>query len=99
MVISDSAPNHVATIVTVANLIFAPMLGFALAKLKFAGKGVLMGLVIATLMLPAAATLIPLFVLMGFLVAAASIALAVVLSSRSANSWMPPGMPSLTSMS
>jgi multiple sugar transport system permease protein len=54
----------VATIVTVANLIFAPMLGFALAKLKFAGKGVLMGLVIATLMLPAAATLIPLFVLM-----------------------------------
>jgi multiple sugar transport system permease protein len=54
----------VAGVVTVANLIFAPMLGFALAKLEFAGKGVLMGLVIATLMLPAAATLIPLFVLM-----------------------------------
>jgi multiple sugar transport system permease protein len=53
--------------VTVGNLIFAPMLGYALAKLRFLGKGVLMGLVLATLMLPGAALLVPLFVLMSSL--------------------------------
>jgi multiple sugar transport system permease protein len=57
----------VAIAVTVGNLIFAPMLGYALAKLQFAGKGVLMGLVLATLMLPGAALLVPLFVLMSSL--------------------------------
>ena len=57
----------VAVAVTLGNLVFAPMLGYALAKLRFAGKGVLMGLVLATLMLPGAATLIPLFVLMSAL--------------------------------
>jgi multiple sugar transport system permease protein len=40
------------------------MLGYALAKLRFRGKRVLLLLVLATMMLPAAATLIPLFVLM-----------------------------------
>jgi multiple sugar transport system permease protein len=54
----------VAGVVTAANLVFAPMLGYALAKLRFRGKGLLMGLVLSTLMLPAAATLVPLFVLM-----------------------------------
>jgi multiple sugar transport system permease protein len=54
----------VASVVTAANLVFSPMLGFALAKLHFRGKGVLMALVLSTLMLPAAATLVPLFVLM-----------------------------------
>lgn len=54
----------IATVVTAANLVFAPMLGYALAKLRFRGKGVLMGLVLSTLMLPAAATLVPVFVLM-----------------------------------
>jgi multiple sugar transport system permease protein len=57
----------VATTVTVGNLVFAPMVGYALAKLPFSGKGVIMGLVLATLMLPGAATLIPLFVLMSAL--------------------------------
>jgi multiple sugar transport system permease protein len=57
----------VAIAVTVGNLIFAPMLGYALAKLRFLGKGVLMGLVLATLMLPGAALLVPLFVLMSSL--------------------------------
>ena len=57
----------VAVVVTVGNLIFAPMLGFALAKLRFSGKGVLMGLVLATLMLPGAAILVPQFVLMSAL--------------------------------
>jgi multiple sugar transport system permease protein len=54
----------VAVAVTAGNLIFSPMLGYALAKLRFLGKGALMGLVLATLMLPGAALLVPLFVLM-----------------------------------
>jgi multiple sugar transport system permease protein len=54
----------IATVVTIANLVFAPMLGYALAKLRFRGKGILMALVLSTLMLPAAATLVPVFVLM-----------------------------------
>lgn len=54
----------VAITVTAANLVFAPMLGFALAKLRWRGKGLVMALVLSTLMLPAGATLVPLFVLM-----------------------------------
>ena len=54
----------IAGVVTAANLVFSPMLGYALAKLRFRGKGLLMGLVLSTLMLPAAATLVPVFVLM-----------------------------------
>jgi multiple sugar transport system permease protein len=57
----------VAAAVTVGNLIFAPMLGYALAKLRFVGKRLLMGLVLATLMLPGAAILVPQFVLMSAL--------------------------------
>jgi multiple sugar transport system permease protein len=57
----------VALIVTVGNLVFSPMLGYALAKLRFAGKGVLLGLVLATLMLPGVAILVPQFVLMSAL--------------------------------
>ena len=57
----------VAAAITLGNLIFAPMLGYALAKIRFRGKRVLLLLVLATLMLPAAATLIPLFVLMSML--------------------------------
>lgn len=57
----------VAVVVTAANLVFAPMLGYALAKLRFRGKGLLMALVLSTLMVPAGATLVPLFVLMSTL--------------------------------
>jgi multiple sugar transport system permease protein len=57
----------VATAVTAGTLIFAPMLGYALAKLRFVGKRLLMGLVLATLMLPGAAILVPQFVLMSAL--------------------------------
>ena len=57
----------VATAVTAGNLVFAPMLGWALAKLEFRGKPFLLLLVLATLMLPASATLIPLYVLMSAL--------------------------------
>jgi multiple sugar transport system permease protein len=57
----------VAFAITLGNLLFSPMLGWALAKLRWRGKGAVMGLVLATLMLPAGATLIPLFVLMSSL--------------------------------
>lgn len=54
----------VALIVTVGNVLFCPMLGYALAKLQWRGKRPIMGLVLATLMVPAGITLIPNFVLM-----------------------------------
>src|SRR6188474_2123585 len=57
----------VAVSVSVGNLIFSPMLGYALAKLRFTGRRVLLLLVLSTLMLPAGATLIPVFVLMSSL--------------------------------
>jgi len=54
----------VALAVTVGNLVFCPMLGYALAKLRWRGKRLIMGLVLATLMVPAGITLIPNFILM-----------------------------------
>jgi len=54
----------VAVAVTVGNILFCPMLGYALAKLQWRGKRLIMGLVLATLMVPAGITLIPNFVLM-----------------------------------
>jgi multiple sugar transport system permease protein len=54
----------VAIVVTVGNVLFCPMLGYALAKLDWRGKRPVMGLVLATLMVPAGITLIPNFVLM-----------------------------------
>jgi multiple sugar transport system permease protein len=56
--------SFVALVVTVGNVLFCPMLGYALAKLHWRGKGLIMGLVLATLMVPAGITLIPNFVLM-----------------------------------
>jgi multiple sugar transport system permease protein len=54
----------VAVVVTLGNILFCPMLGYALAKLQWRGKRLIMGLVLATLMVPAGITLIPNFVLM-----------------------------------
>jgi multiple sugar transport system permease protein len=54
----------VALVVTLGNVLFCPMLGYALAKLQWRGKRLVMGLVLATLMVPAGITLIPNFVLM-----------------------------------
>lgn len=54
----------IALAVTVGTLLFCPMLGYALAKLRWHGKGLIMGLVLATLMVPAGITLIPNFILM-----------------------------------
>ena len=54
----------IAVVVTLANLLFCSMAGYALAKIEFAGRKPLMGLVLATLMVPSSVTLVPLFVLM-----------------------------------
>jgi multiple sugar transport system permease protein len=54
----------IAGSVVVANIVFCSMVGYALAKLRFAGKNLIMLLVLATLMVPGSVTVIPLFVLM-----------------------------------
>jgi multiple sugar transport system permease protein len=54
----------IAGSVVVANVVFCSMVGYALAKLRFAGKNLIMLLVLATLMVPGSVTVIPLFVLM-----------------------------------
>ncbi|MBA3289591.1 MAG: carbohydrate ABC transporter permease [Acidimicrobiia bacterium] len=53
----------VALAVTAGNLLFGSMLGYALAKLEFPGKRVLFVLMLATMMVPAIVTFMPLFVL------------------------------------
>ncbi|MFF3953328.1 carbohydrate ABC transporter permease [Streptomyces sp. NPDC001890] len=54
----------VAVLVTVSNLVFCSMLGYALAKLNFAGRNKIFGLVLGALMVPGNLMLLPLFVLM-----------------------------------
>ena len=53
----------VAVAITIGNLIFCSMLGYALAKLHFPGKRVIFALVLGTLMIPGVVTFVPLFVL------------------------------------
>jgi len=53
----------VAVAVTAGNLLFCSMLGYALAKLEFPGKRVLLVLMLGTMMIPAFVTFMPLFVL------------------------------------
>jgi len=53
----------VAVVITVANVTFCYMVGYALAKLKFRGKKLVFGLVMGTLMVPGMVTFVPLFVL------------------------------------
>ncbi len=54
----------IAGMITLANLLFCSMVGYALAKLRFAGRNALFLLVLGTLLVPGAVTLVPLFVLM-----------------------------------
>ncbi|MFC7329067.1 carbohydrate ABC transporter permease [Marinactinospora rubrisoli] len=54
----------VAALVTAGNLVFCSMLGYALAKLDFAGRGKIFALVLGALMVPGNLMLLPLFVLM-----------------------------------
>lgn len=53
----------VAFFVTVGNIVFSSMVGYALAKLEFRGKRLLFVLVLGTLMVPGVVTFVPLFVL------------------------------------
>ena len=53
----------VATAVTLGNLVFCSMLGYALAKLTFRGSRIVFLLVMGALMIPATVTIVPLFVL------------------------------------
>lgn len=54
----------VAVLVTVCNLLFCSMLGYALAKLDFMGRSKVFGVVLAALMVPGNLLLLPLYVLM-----------------------------------
>jgi multiple sugar transport system permease protein len=53
----------VAIAVTVGNVVFCSMLGYALAKLEFPGRRLVFALVLGTLMVPGVVTFVPLFVL------------------------------------
>jgi multiple sugar transport system permease protein len=53
----------VALAVTVGNIAFCTMLGYALAKLHFPGKRVVFSLVLGTLMIPGVVTFVPMFIL------------------------------------
>lgn len=55
--------TFVSVIVAVAHLILASTAGYAFARLHFPGRNLLFAAVIATLMVPSQATLVPLFVL------------------------------------
>lgn len=53
----------VASAVTVGNVVFGAMLGYALAKLEFPGKRLVFATVLGTLMIPGVVTFVPLFIL------------------------------------
>ena len=53
-----------AGLVTIGNLIFCSMVGYALAKLRFAGREKLFLVVLGTLMVPGSVTLVPLYILL-----------------------------------
>jgi len=53
----------VALAVTIGNIVFCSMLGYALAKLSFPGKRLMFMIVLGTLMVPGVVTFVPLFVL------------------------------------
>ncbi|MEU9362526.1 carbohydrate ABC transporter permease [Streptomyces sp. NPDC048301] len=54
----------VAVVVTACNLVFCSMLGYALAKLNFAGRKVVLSVVLGALMVPGNLMLLPKFVMM-----------------------------------
>ena len=53
----------VAVITVAGNIVFCSMVGYALSKMNFAGKNILFGAVMVTLMVPSVATFVPLFVI------------------------------------
>ncbi|MFT8639360.1 carbohydrate ABC transporter permease [Bifidobacterium sp.] len=53
----------VAIFTVLGNMVFCSMVGYALAKIDFAGKKILFGAVMVTLMVPTVATFVPMFVI------------------------------------
>ncbi|MSS13304.1 carbohydrate ABC transporter permease [Bifidobacterium tsurumiense] len=53
----------VAAVTVAGNMVFCSMVGYALAKMRFAGKNIIFGAVMVTLMVPSVATFVPLFVI------------------------------------
>lgn len=53
----------VALFTVLGNIVFCSMIGYALAKIDFAGKKILFGAVMVTLMVPTVATFVPMFVI------------------------------------
>ena len=53
----------VAVITVLGNIVFCSMVGYALAKMRFAGRNIVFGAVMVTLMVPSVATFVPLFVI------------------------------------
>jgi multiple sugar transport system permease protein len=56
--------TFIAGLITISNLVFCSMVGYALAKLRFAGKNLVLVLVVGTLLVPGSVLLVPTFVLM-----------------------------------
>ena len=54
----------VSTIVTLSVMFFCSLAGFAFAKLRFKGRGVMFGIVLATLAMPPQLGIVPLYILM-----------------------------------
>jgi len=54
----------VAVIVTVGNLLFDSLAGYAFARMRFPGRNVLFFMVLGTMMVPVAMTLVPVFVIL-----------------------------------
>lgn len=55
---------YISIVCTVLRLLCASMAAFALTKIKFRGRGLIFGLFITALMIPAQTTFIPLFIIM-----------------------------------
>ncbi len=54
----------VATVVTVTNVIFAGMAGYAIARIKFPGANIVFLLILCTMMIPGIVQLIPMFLVL-----------------------------------
>ena len=54
----------VAVLVTIGNLFFDSLAGYAFARIRFPGRNVLFFLVLGTMMIPVAMTLVPVFVIL-----------------------------------
>ncbi|WP_442601776.1 carbohydrate ABC transporter permease [Paenibacillus sp. KN14-4R] len=54
----------VAGSITLSNVIFASMAGFAFSKLRFKGRGILFGVLLVSMMIPYQVTQVPLYVMM-----------------------------------